>query len=130
MKGKDTGLFLVSAYAPVGIAVCWRYGRTFFDQLDQCLAREKKDDILILGTDTNSSMCFTIKDNSLSVLRKSLGFLGLKHVNNSGRRLCSYLEINNLLALTTYFRKRYYGTWKHPRSKLLHHIDQLRRWEA
>ena len=37
----------------------------------------------------------------------------------------SFLAINNLVALTTCFRKSQYGTWVHPRSKLSHQIDHI-----
>jgi len=47
---------------------------------------------------------------------QSVGRQGIDHVNESGRKFHSYLEMNNLVALTTYFRKKNYGTWMYPRS--------------
>ena len=38
----------------------------------------------------------------------SLGRYGIHHVNDSGRRFQSYLEMNNHIALTTYFQKKTY----------------------
>ena len=55
----------------------------------------------------------------------SIGSFGLSHMNESGRRFASHLTINNLVAATTCFRKRNYGTWIHPRSKSIHQIDHF-----
>ena len=37
----------------------------------------------------------------------------------------SWLETSNLIAVTTYFQKKHYTTWSHPRSKLPHQIDHF-----
>ena len=37
----------------------------------------------------------------------------------------TYLEIKNLVAATTYYKKNNYTTWTHPRSKLPHQIDHI-----
>jgi len=62
---------------------------------------------------------------STNNLRHSLGCFGLEYVNDAGRRFLSYLAINNMLAITTCFRKKRYATWVHPRSKLQHQIDHF-----
>ena len=46
-------------------------------------------------------------------------------MNNSGRRFLNYLATNELIATSTCFQKRNYGTWQHPRSKKLHQIDHF-----
>ena len=46
-------------------------------------------------------------------------------MNDSGRRFLSYLSINNLTAVTTFFKKKQYATWVHPRSKKTHQIDHF-----
>ena len=116
-QGRDLYLFLVSAYAPVGAAdnSIWE---EYFENLDQCISCKKTDDILIIGSDTNSSMG---SGNAYS----SVGLFGVPHINESGRRFASHLTINNLVAATTWFRKRQYGTWIHPRSKTVHQIDHF-----
>ena len=50
-QGRDVYLFLVSAYAPVGVAdnSIWE---EFFENLDECVSRKKADDILIIGCNT------------------------------------------------------------------------------
>lgn len=119
-QNRDVGLFLVSAYAPVGNAdeLIWD---EYFENLDHCIARKPSNDILLVGADTNSSMGCTER----AELQHHLGRFGLKHTNNAGLRFSSYLAINNFVAITTCFRKRQYGTWMHPRSKLAHQIDHF-----
>ena len=117
---RDVGLFLVSAYAPVGTADEQLWDE-YLENVDRCISRKPSNDILVIGSDTNSSMGCTERDEA----QRHLGRFGLKHTNNAGLRLSSYLAINNFVALTTCFRKRQYGTWIHPRSKLPHQIDHI-----
>ena len=114
---RDVGVFIVSAYAPVGNASenDWN---NFFDQLRICISRKKKNDILVIGADTNSSM-------GQSDSNGPLGKFGIPHVNDSGRRFLSYLSMNNLDVVTTKFMKNSYATWIHPRSKKGHQIDHF-----
>ena len=116
---RDVGVFIISAYAPVGNAPddVWDI---FFEQLDSCIARKTSNDILVIGTDTNSSMGHAIENDD-----GPLGNFGLPHVNDSGRRFLSYLSINNLSVMTTAFMKKKYATWIHPRSKKTHQIDHI-----
>ena len=78
------------------------------------------NDILVIGTDTNSSMGHASENDD-----GPLGNFGLPHVNDSGRRFLSYLSINNLSVMTTAFMKKKYATWIHPRSKKKHQIDHI-----
>ena len=120
-QNKNIGLFVVSAYAPIGTAaeVEWN---NFFDELDICTSKKLPNDILIIGSDTNSSMgYFNRNEDDTSFC---MGRFGLPQVNHAGKRFVSHLAINELLAVTTCFRKNEYATWIHPRSKLKHQIDQ------
>ena len=54
--GREKGLFLVSGYAPVGCASAAEWS-DFFSSLDACVARKCSEDVLVLGIDTNSSIC-------------------------------------------------------------------------
>ena len=114
---RNLYLFLVSAYAPVGNAdqSIWE---EYLRNLDNCINQKRTNDILIIGSDTNSSMGCS-NDNTC------LGAFGISYVNECGRRFASYLAINNLIAATTCFRKKSYGTWIHPRSKSVHQIDHF-----
>ena len=127
---KDVGVFLISAYAPIGTApdVVWD---TYFDQLDQCISRSQPHDILIYHW-CNINISIGVENAPLGnteCMNRNyngpLGKFGLRHINNSGLRFRTYLSINEFVAVTTHFKKRNYGTWQHPRSKLLHQIDHF-----
>ena len=121
-KGGDVGLFLVSAYAPVGKADDSKW-EEFFELLTTCVARKPGSDILLIGSDVNSSLG-TMRRQGRSVMA-SVGPFGLPHSNESGTRLRSFLETNSYVAATTYFKKKSYATWTHPRSKKPHQIDHF-----
>ena len=121
-KGGDVGLFLVSAYAPVGKADDLKW-EEFFELLSTCVARKTESDILLIGSDVNSSLG-TMRRQGQSVM-PSVGPFGLRHTNPSGYRLRTFLETNSFVAATTYFKKKSYATWTHPRSKKPHQIDHF-----
>ncbi|XP_066924694.1 uncharacterized protein [Clytia hemisphaerica] len=115
---KDVGVFLVSAYAPVGNAPEGQWD-LFFDQLTSCISKKQQHDILLVGSDTNSSM------GTSSETEDPIGNFGISHINESGKRFRSYLSTNNLTAMTSCFEKKEYATWVHPRSKKKHQIDHF-----
>ena len=121
-SNKDIRVYLVSAYAPVGNAKQHLWDN-FFQRLELCINRKRKNDVLVLGCDTNSSMGTIANNRDLD--KSSIGKFGLSHRNHAGIRFHSFLEINGLIVLTTYFRKKKYATWSHPRSKLPHQIDHI-----
>ena len=121
-KRRPVNIFLVSAYCPVGKAdpELWE---EFFERLDTCMSRKVKDDILMIGMDSNSSIGTMKRDDHQDMT--AVGPYGLNHINAAGERLRTYLEVNNLVSLTTYFKKSAYATWIHPRSKKPHQIDHF-----
>ena len=121
-RERDVGLFLISAYCPVGNADQDQW-EVFFERLRSCISRKEVDDILIIGIDANSSLG-TVKREKQEVMA-SVGPFGNPHVNASGIRFRSFLEVNNLAAVTTFFQKKQYSTWNHPRSKKPHQIDHF-----
>ena len=80
-KGGDVGLFLVSAYAPVGKADDLKW-EELFELLSTCVARKTESDILLIGSDVNSSLG-TIQRQGQSVMA-SVGPFGLPYTNPSG----------------------------------------------
>lgn len=116
---KDVGVFMISAYAPVGNAPEHTWNE-FLINLTTCLSRKRNDDILVIGCDCNSSMGVNCSKES-----SPLGNFGIPYVNDSGKRMLSYLAIQELKVVTTCFKKKKYGTWMHPRSKNLHQIDHM-----
>ena len=107
IQNRDVGLFLVSAYAPIGVADedVWD---EFFANLDRCISRKQSGDILLIGADTNSSLGSRQSCVGQFPVRQQhpLGQFGLHYTNSAGGRFASYLAINNVLALTTFYRKR------------------------
>ena len=121
-KRRPVTLFLVSAYCPVGKADpdTWE---EFLTQLNACVARKHAGDQLLIGMDSNSSIG-TMQREGLEIMT-AVGPHGNKHINAAGERLRSYLDVNNYVAVTTYFKKSSYSTWIHPRSKKPHQIDHF-----
>ena len=121
-NSNNVGLFLISAYAPIGNADqnLWD---SFIEKLEICISRKLPNDILVIGCDTNSSVGSSNHRHNYGIMR-SVGPFSLPHRNRAGIRFNTYLEVNNLVAITTYFKKNTYTTWTHPRSKLPHQIDQ------
>ena len=120
---KEVGIFLISAYAPVG-AANQNIWDDFMAKIESCIDRKPPGDILVIGCDSNSSMGVS-QNRSVSDSLRSVGSFGMTHRNRAGIRFNTYLEVNNLIAVTTYFEKNRYKTWTHPRSKLGHQIDHI-----
>jgi hypothetical protein len=55
----------------------------------------------------------------------SVGSHGIEYTNVDGRRLRYFLELHELASLSTFFKKKYCGTWQHPQSKLQHQLDHI-----
>ena len=117
-EDRDVGLLLISAYAPDSSHPDEVWDE-FIEKLEVCIQRKRPNDILIIGTDTYSSMGVSCDKSS------SIGPFGISHVNEAGRKMRTFLCINDLIACSTYFQKRNYGTWQHPRSKKMHQIDHI-----
>ena len=71
-----------------------------------------------VGTDPNFSMA------AASVCSDGpLGYFELNHVNESGKRFLSYLSMNNLAVITSFFKKNQCAKWIYPHIKKTHQID-------
>ena len=121
-RGKLVCIFLVSAYCPIGSSDPEKW-EEFLAQLDSCVARKVRGDVLLIGIDSNSSIGTMQRGENPTMT--AVGPHGCKHLNPAGERFRTYLEVNGLTAATTYFKKNVYGTWTHPRSKRLHQIDHF-----
>ena len=97
---KEVGVFLVSAYCPVGNAKheLWE---DFFERLRSCISRKETSDILLIGIDANSSL--GIGKRGEQNMMPAVGPYGNPHVNASGIRFRSFLEVNSLASVTTFF---------------------------
>ena len=116
---RDVGIFLVSAYAPIGNAPEYVWD-DYLEKFTNCINKRRNDDILIIGSDCNASVgCATENDNG------PLGKFGLNHMNSECIRFLTHLAIHELKVSTTCFTKKLYATWTHPRSKNKHQIDHF-----
>ena len=77
--------------------------------------------LLIICADANASIGRGSLDGSGD--NTVVGPYGIDHLNDAGRRLRSFLNMNNLVSMSSFFKKKYYGTWQHPASKLQHQND-------
>ena len=125
--GKHLGIYMISAYAPASDA-SEDIKLEFEDSLVTSISRRHFGDILIICADANASLGrsnFTSKQNNTDTISSAIGPHEFNHVNAAGRRLRSFLELHDLAALSSFFKKKHYGTWQHPRSKLQHQLDHI-----
>jgi len=125
--GKHIDIYVVSAYAPTSHA-SEDTKLEFKDSLATSISRRHFEDILIICADMNASLDrrnFNFKRNNSDILTLAIGPHGFNYVNVAGLRLRSFLEIHDLAALSSFFKKQYFGTWQHPRSKLQHQLDHI-----
>ena len=127
-EGRAVGLFIVSAYAPVGQAPEAEW-MEFFDAVDTVLREKRQSDVLVMGMDGNSSIGVRSPGAALDALGPQgldvCGPHGVAHVNNAGRRLRSFLATRSLASVGTFFEKSEHATWLHPASCNLHQIDHI-----
>ena len=117
-------IFAISAYAPVSNAPQQEWD-IFFESLQTCLDRQQNNDILLLAADCNSDLG-TSRKRKLNT-DNTLGPYGIDRQNKSGNRFLSFLRRNNLLVITTHFRKNINKlvTWINPVNKQKHQLDHF-----
>ena len=121
---KPIGIYIISAYAPSSQSSSISY----LNELRICINKKDKDDILILGSDTNCSMGTKTSSNSItSNSVDSIGHFGLPAKNAAGIEFVSFLQSEDLVAMSTFFQKPAikYQTWMHPRTKNFYQIDHI-----
>jgi len=123
---RPLGVYLMSTYAPTSDASATDLDM-YYSAFSTALARKPRGYVLVVCSDANASIGRGSLDNTtgLSARSNAVGPYGIDHVNGSGRRLRSFLEVNQLASLASFFRKPHYGTWLHPRSKRLHQLDHI-----
>ena len=93
LYNRDIYVYLVSAYAPVGNAD-QRVWDSFLENIEKCLDRKQKYDVLVIGCDCNSSLGIS-QGRGFGYVMQAVGPCGLRHRNNSGVRFLTFLEVNN-----------------------------------
>ena len=121
-----TQIYLVSAYAPDS-GKSQQEKDEYNIQLQLCIDNCKGYELLVIGTDTNSSVGVRGKHDDLYAPDhdKVRGSFGLAHENKAGQELCATLGINGLCLPATFFQKKHYSTWFNPRSKKGHQLDHF-----
>jgi hypothetical protein len=81
--------------------------------------------VLVICANVNASLGRNNPTRNDDVTYASVGSHGIEYSNVDVRRLRSFLELHELASLSTFFKKKYYGTWQQPRSKLQHQLDHI-----
>jgi hypothetical protein len=111
--GHDIGIHLVNAHAPIGRASSNEW-KDFFADLDLSIASANPTDVIVLGGDLNSSIGIDAASKQLLSKHTSAplcGPYGIAHQNESGRRLLLWMATQQMVAVSTYFKKKRYATW-------------------
>ena len=124
---QQLGIHLIAAYAPTTNKNDPGKDETAKADYESSLARaislRKPGDVLLICADANASIGRGSLDGSGE--HTVVGPYGINHLNDAGRRLRSFLSVNNLVSLSSFFKKKYYGTWQHPASRLQHQLDHF-----
>ena len=124
-RTQQLGILFGSCYAPVSSAPVAEWDAYYAD-MQQLLGHCRSGDVVVISTDGNASIGRgQLSGSNTDERSTSVGPYGFNHINTSGRRLRSFLEVNALAALASFFRKPYYGTWQHPASRLMHQLDHM-----
>ena len=118
---RACGVFLRNSYAPTSGHSDQEWD-DYYRDVSAVLGRMQRGDLLVWCTDGNASIGRGTGDDTRGA---AVGPHGLDHVNASGRRLRTFLELRELYAMTTHFRKTMHGTWWHPASRKPHQIDHI-----
>ena len=118
--GSSTSI--ISAYAPTN-AYEVDQKLEFYDNLQQSTSAIPQKQDLYIGADFNARVGRTKRgDDEWS---KVLGNFGRGQLNDNGQHLLEFCTQNDLRICNSFFKHRYYGSWKHPRSKKWHQIDHI-----
>ena len=93
------------------------------EALSEAIARRKEGDILLICMDANANIGKGSLDGDED--HTAVGPYGIEHLNDAGRQLRSFLALNNLVSLSSFYKKNYYGTWQHPRSHQQYQLDHI-----
>ena len=124
-SSSPIGIFLISCYAPISTdsEESWT---SYYSNLLECISRKNNTDLLLIGSDCNASLGIR-KQNTYNLYTDSIGQHGLDNRNHSGEWLLTFLQQNNLSAITTFFKKpmHRYITWINPATKNIYQIDHF-----
>jgi hypothetical protein len=97
------------AYAPTSYA-SETLKSEFEDALSTTINCGTVRDVLVIYADANASLGQNEATRHTDITYASIGSHDINYVNVAGRRLRSFLELNDLASLSTFFKKKYRGT--------------------
>ena len=109
---------LVACYQPI----CGKHEedmRKYRENLEEQLALKRRNEWLIIGGDFNAQ----VGSRELRVETETCGRFGIGKMNDAGRDLISWMEINGLCWINSYFDHPDRGTWYNKRNNSWHEID-------
>ena len=119
MKGRNQGIFMVSAYAPTSKHGDGAY-ESFLTSLEACLKCRQTGDMVVLCGDFNASITGGLSRKGRGM--QAIGeFTGSVPTSRSGDRFKQWLLDNRLCSMASFYKKKGYATWVHPG----HHNTQL-----
>ena len=113
---------IISAYAPTN-AYEIDQKLEFYDNLQKITSAIPSKQSLYIGADFNARVGRTKRGDD--EWTKVLGNFGRGQLNDNGQLLLEFCTQNELRICNSFFKHRYYGSWKHPRSKTWHQIDHI-----
>ena len=118
------GIYLITAYAPTSDKSAAEWDQ-YYTELSLAISLKPTGYVLVAGFDANASVGIGDSVCSSGYGTASIGPYGVDWLNDAGRRFRSFLSLNELASLATFFRKPYYSSWMHPRSNRLYQIDHI-----
>jgi len=124
-KGKLVKLVLASGYAPSFLSHQKSDAalESYYREADRLVQDVAADEILVWGADTNASLGHSARAGAAE--GRVTGSFGNPHRNHAGAQLRRFCASNDLCAASTFFQKRRYDTWRHPRSKRMYQLDHF-----
>ena len=132
-QGSQVGIFLISAYAPVGAAPQKDWDE-FFAAMNQVLSNRTAGDVTVVGADIKSSLGRAPykERHDAEMPYFPFGSYGPYYRNNSGSRFLTWMQTNGLMAASSFFKPRRtafmgkpFSTWMHPCSRRTYQLDHF-----
>ncbi|XP_071580583.1 craniofacial development protein 2-like [Temnothorax nylanderi] len=123
LSASPTPLNIIQAYSPTSTAED-KVVECFYNQLETCITKIPKKELLIVLGDFNAKIGDTSMDMSL---RNTVGNYGLGIRNDRGDRLLQFATDNGMTIMNTVFKQhpRRLYTWTFPDGKHRNQIDYI-----
>ena len=109
--------FFISPYTPIADA-SETLKSEFEDILANVISCRLIGDVLVICANANAGLDRNDPTRNENISYASVGSHVIEYTNVVGRQLRYFSESHESPSLSTFSKKKYYGTWEHPRSKL------------